>query len=212
MSPFDAGIAQAFHIAAAELGMATAAWLFVREVATEGGAPRVAELRDHLGRDYPVLDAVAAIWLTGRTSPTIDPAGVIAVCARARRLVIVGLETAPLDALVPLLPGVEIALLAHGDLGTDWLRVVSNYEGRLTLVDLSSFQRFAGKSSVLLTFAYGQHGEGTYVGSSWLRVNGPDVRTQFRSIVAWDVLGAPMYVYPRWLVAAALDDFSHLLS
>jgi hypothetical protein len=41
-----------------------------------------------------------------------------------------------------------------------------------------------------------------------VRVCGEDVRTQFRSLVAWDVLPHPFFVYPRWLVPAALSTFS----
>jgi hypothetical protein len=202
---------QAFHVAAGELGMASAAWLFVREVALSGGERRVAELRDLLGRDYPVLDAVVAAWQGGRRGPEIDLAPVLAACATANRLLVAGLETDFLDALVPKLSVRTVALLAHGDFATDWPRVASNYGGRVELVDVSSFQRMAGRDSVILTFVYGVHSDGTFVSPRWLRVNGADVRTQFRSIIAWDVLRAPMFVYPRWLVGVSLDHFSHVV-
>lgn len=208
MTALGPSIGQAFPVAAGELGMASAAWLFVREVAGLRGDAGVAALRDLLGRTFPVLDAVASVWLEGRRAPDTDPSDVLAACAGAETVVVVGLETDFLDALVPRLGAARVALLAHGDFATDWDRVAANYGGRVTLTELSSFQRLAGKRSVLLTFVYGAQGDGTYVGSGWLRAAGPDVRTQFRDMVAWDVLRAPMYVYPRWLVGVPLADFS----
>ena len=38
-----------------------------------------------------------------------------------------------------------------------------------------------------------------------------DVRTQFRELIGWEVLGGEMYVYPRWLVQAPLVDFSWVI-
>jgi hypothetical protein len=40
---------------------------------------------------------------------------------------------------------------------------------------------------------------------------GQDVRTQFRSIIGWDVLGEVMYLYPRWMTETSLADFSHVV-
>lgn len=210
-APLGAGIGQAFEVAAGELGMCTAAWLFVREIRAAGGPALVAALRDRLGRDFPVLDSVAAAALAGAEGPNIDPAGVVAACAGATQLVVVGLETAFLDALVPRLPDLRIALVTQGELPADWERVVGNYGGRVEPTGLASFQALAGRRSVLLTFAYGVRGHAAHVPAAWLRVIGADTRTQFRGIVAWDVLHEPMYVYPRWLVEAPAVDFSHVV-
>jgi hypothetical protein len=204
------GLAQAFGVAAGELGMCSAAWLFCREVASVAGDAGVSALRDQLGRTFPVLDAVAAHWLCGARGPNLDPTAALATCARAERVVVVGIESAFLDALVPAL-GVPAALLRRSAFEVDWERVISNYQGQLELVDLDSFQGWAGPKSVLLTFAYGVHGERTHVLPSWMRATGEDVRTQFRSLVAWDVLRTSMYVYPRWLVEAPTDHFTHLV-
>jgi hypothetical protein len=204
-------VAQAFAIAAAELGMCSAAWLFVRETAAEGGDALVGQLRDRLGRDYPVLDSVAASWLDGARSPAIDTDGVLGALRGITRLVVVGLETAFLDALLPKLPGCRVSLLTHGELDADWSRVLANYPGRIEPTDFGSFQALAGNRSALLTFAYGVREPNTHVAASWLRVSGADVRTQFRALVAWDVLRAQMYVYPRWLVEARTVGFSHVV-
>ena len=45
MSSLPLGIAQAFEVAMGELGFASAAWLFVREVADKGGEALVIDAR-----------------------------------------------------------------------------------------------------------------------------------------------------------------------
>jgi hypothetical protein len=210
LSPaLPSGIEQAFEVAAGELGMCSAAWLFVREVAAEGGDPLVRELRDRLGRAFPVLDTVCSVWASGRTAPQVDPAGVLLACAGATRVVVVGIESAFLDQLVPRLEGVRLALLCHSAFHVDWDRALANYEG-LEPVNLDSFQGWAGPKSALLTFAYGVARASAHILPAWLRVVGEDVRTQFRSLIAWDVLGAQMYVYPRWLVEVPASSFTHI--
>jgi hypothetical protein len=211
MTEIRPGVGQAFAIAAGELGMCSAAWLFARETAASGGDALVAALRDRLGRDFPVLDGVAAAWLAGKRGPELGTDGVLRALRGISRLCVVGLETAFLDALVPRLSDCRIALLTHGELEADWTRVLSNYAGRVEATGFSSFQGLAGRKSALLTFAYGVREPLTHVASAWLRISGGDVRTQFRSLVAWDVLRAEMYVYPRWLVEVRTSDFSHVI-
>lgn len=211
MSDLPAGLAQAFRVAAAELGMCSASWLFVRELSEDGGDDRVEALRDRLGRDFPVLDTVAAEWLGGARVPHIDPGAVVGACSGANRVLVVGVEAAFLDALVPRLDGMAIALLSHSDFEVDWDRVLGNFDGRVERTDLSSFQAWGGRRSVLLTFAYGSTEHNITVSTTWLRVMGEDVRTQFRTIVAWDTLHAPMYVYPRWLVEVPLGGFTQVV-
>jgi hypothetical protein len=203
------GLDQAFAVAAGELGMCCAAWLYVERVARDGGDELVHALRDSLGRSYPVLDAIAEKWLQGTRSLSTDPAPVLAACEGAHQIVVIGVEAFFLDALLPRLGRTRCALLTHSSFEVDWARVLANYGGRIEPVDLEHFQAWGGPSSVLLTFAYGGHGESTNVLPSWLRVTGEDVRTQFRSLIAWDVVRAPMFVYPRWLVEVSAATFTH---
>lgn len=211
MSALPPGLDQAFRMAAAELGMCSAARLFVRELAAEGGPPLVAEARDLLGRAYPVLDFVAACAIEGAPETPADPGPVLSALAGITRLLVVGIEADFLDALEPRLEGVEIGLLAEvGGLAADLRRVLANYGGRVRAVGLDDFQSWAGRRSALLTFVYGTDGHVAHVQGAWLRVSGPDVRTQFRSLVGWDILGRPLDVYPRWLVETHREDFSEL--
>lgn len=211
MSALPPGLEQAFTAAAGELGMCCASWLFAQNVAESAGEGAVAELRDALGRAFPVLDSVCAQWQQGeRVEP--DPAAVLSLLSGVDRVVIVGLESLFVDALISALPaGVKVALLRHSSFPVDWDRVRANQPERLQLVDLESFQGWAGARSALVTFAYGVQGGSAHVVPQWLRASGEDVRTQFRSLIAWDVLRAPMFVYPRWLVEVGTESFTEVV-
>lgn len=209
MSRLPEHLGQAFLMAAGELGMASAARLFVRELARLGGDNLVAEAGDALGREYPVFDFVAHRWLEGDRAARLDPSSVRQALEGITRLVVVGLETDALDVLVGSLSGVEIGLIVEPfGVAPDLRRVLANFGGALRTVDLEEFRRWAGKRSSLLTFVYGTDSHTAHVATTWLRVSGPDVRAQFRSLVGWDVLGEPMRLYPRWLVETSCEDFS----
>lgn len=211
MSELPRGLEQAFLVAASELGFCSASWLFVREFAGAGGAPLVHQLRDELGRSFPVLDAVAAQWLANPTATAPDCAAVVAACRAAKRILVVGFEADCLDALLPQLPTQKFCLLRYSAVGdVDWDRILANYEDRVEATDLASFQQFAGTSSVVLTFLYGASEHAAHVSPAWLRLIGEDVRAQFRSFIGWNILPRPMYVYPRWLVEVPRSDFTVL--
>jgi hypothetical protein len=207
------GLGQAFGAVAGELGMASASWLFVRAVARSAGDAGVTALADGAGQDYPVLDAVARGWVGGVREQTLDPVGVVNAVGRATRLVVVGMEATPLDALVRSIdPSVKLAMIAHSPFPADWDRVLDNYGGRIERVDLDTFQHWAGGKSALLTFAYGCQDGRTAVMPLWLRTCGQDVRAQFRALVAWNVLTSPLLLYPRWLVEVDTDTFTHFVT
>ena len=200
MTTLPPELAQSFSVAMGELGFCSTAWLYVRVVAQAGGDELVTVLREQLGRTFPVLDAVAADWISGQRAPSVDAGAVFTACHGLERLLVVGLEADFLDALLP-----------YSMVDVDWERVSANYAGRVQLVDLSAAQEWAGSRSGLLTFVYGHNGHLSHVRPSWVRFIGDDIRTQFRSIIGWNVLRAPLYVYPRWLVEAPLSDFSEVL-
>jgi hypothetical protein len=207
------GLDQAFGAVAGELGMASASWLFVHAVARCTGAPGVGALAEAAGADFPVLDAVARAWLGGLREPILDPRKALDAVGKATRVVVVGVEATYLDALVQRLDaGVKVAMIAHSPFPVDWERVLDNYRGRVERVDLDTFQNWAGAKSALLTFAYGREDSRTIVAPLWLRACGADVRSQFRALVAWNVLETPLQLYPRWLVEVEADSFTHFVS
>lgn len=212
MTELPPALGQAFYMAATELGMCSAARLFVRELARAGGDDLVRAASDEIGRSYPVFDFVAGRFVEGDRDPRADPGPVLAALGGVARLLVVGLEADFLDALVPALEGVELGLITEsGGVEPEWRRVLANYGGRVEPVGLSEIQRWAGRRSALLAFVYGTDGHTAHVPATWLRVSGPDVRANFRSLTGWDILGRPMSVYPRWLVAASCEDFSRLV-
>lgn len=209
MSSLSPTLMQAFAVAAAELGFCSAAWLFVREIAANGGSPLVSDLRDALGRTFPVLDAVAAAWLEGERAPVIHANAVAKALTGSQTILIVGLEADFLDALTPVLGDRRVFLLAHSNLSElAWQRVLSNYAGRIEPIDLLTFQRLAGAKTAILCLAYGATDHAVHVHPAWLRMFGDDVRAQFRAFIGWDVLRRPMYVYPRFLVEVPRGDFT----
>jgi hypothetical protein len=202
-------LGSAFELASAELGFAAAAWLFVDEVAAFGGDGFVAGLREDLGTSFSVLDVVAGLWLNGVRPRAIDTSAIRGALEGTRRLLVVGIESRHLDALVEDLPkDTRIGLLSYRLQRVDWERVLSNYEGRVEAVDVAEFQGWAGARSTILTFAYGVRDERVHVLPAFLRVAGPDVRTQFRDIIGWDVLGSPPEVYPRRLVETTTSELT----
>lgn len=203
---------QAFRLAASELGMASAAWLFVRETADVEGDAGVAILRDQLGRSWPVLDAACAGWLAGAREHRIDVQAVLPPLAGITRLVLVGYEADWVDVLIAALPpDVQVGLILLGDPLAQWSRVLANHGRRVQALALADFQAWAGPRSVLMTFVYGVSGDQVFVLPTWLRTAGPDVRLQFRSLLGWRVLDLPLAVYPRWLVAAERQTLTDLL-
>lgn len=191
--------------------MASAAWIFVEEAGASGGDAAVHALREELGRDWPVLDAVCAGWLDGARAPAADCDELLSLLHGITRLVVVGLEARWLDALLRVLPETtRVAMVQASALDPDWERIAANYGGRLTLLELADFQSWAGPRSVLMTFVYGEAADQIFVLPSWLRVCGPDVRLQFRELVGWRILPLPMAVYPRWLAVEDTHTFTAL--
>lgn len=206
-----ASLASAFQGTAAELGWCSAARLFTRELAAAGGCDLVARAADQLGRAYPVFACVAQRAIDGNDRG-VDAQPIVDALSGVRRLLVVGLESDFLDALVPRLPNTTIGVVTLSDgLDTDWRRVLANYGGRVVPVALGEVQDWSGRHSAILTFVYGTDDHMVHVAPAWLRVSGSDVRAQFRSLVGWDVMGSPMALFPRWLVSTGANDFSHLI-
>lgn len=208
---------QSFRLAASELGMASAGWLFVGETAAESAndaaaSASIGELRDRMGRAWPVLDTLCAGWLAGQRSPGVSVASLLPHLAGAERIVLVGYEALWLDALLAALPGeVRVGLVLMGDPLADWERVLANHGGRIEALSLEDFQSWAGPRSVLLTLVYGATGRHLFVLPAFLRTTGADVRLQFRALLGWHILDVPMELYPRWLVAAEADAVTELV-
>lgn len=202
---------QAFRTAAGELGLADAAWRFVAELDAVGGEALITEVRNELGTTFPVLDAVCGRHLE-HVAPIVDVSAIVERCQGLKRLVLVGLEARWADALLSALPtSTEIALMPSASFPGDAERMLANLPSGVSLVGLDRFQRFAGPRSGLLTFVYGRTDASAFVVPEWVRCQGPDVRSQFRSFLGWNVLGRPPDVYPRWLIEVPVELFTSVV-
>ena len=193
--------------------MFTASTLFLRELQRREGIEAIAALRARLSREFPVFDAVADRWTAG-PPPPLSPSLVVDAARGTTRVLVAGFDADPLDALVDALaPEARIGLVANvGELCGDLSRTLANYAGRVELVDLAAMPAWVGRKSALVTFVYGVDEHDTaYTSLAWLRAQGPDVRTQFRSIIGWNLLGAAPSIHPKWVVASSIDDFSELV-
>lgn len=210
MTALPRGIDQTFRLAASELGFAAATRLFIRSL---GETPEAVDaLREALGREYPVLDAMTAYWLDHKRFGAPDPQPIATIVAGCGAVIVVGLEADHLDALIDALPRVSFKLLASEVLPTDWDRVAANYAERLEVVPLEQAYVHAGADSCVLCFAYGIKPETLYVPQSWMRFFGRDTRPLFRSLIAWNIVPAPFDVYPRWLAACPSQDFTDIVT
>ncbi|MBI1949211.1 MAG: hypothetical protein HYS27_26225 [Deltaproteobacteria bacterium] len=212
--------ADAFALVAGELGMLSAARLFVNEAEAAGGHGAIGDLKAALGSAFPVLDAVAGRALADDPvrAPSITP--VVEALAGCTRVLFVGLEVDCVEpvarALAAQVPSATVGVILDMNLPHDEARVRANLEAvgerGVSLVPLTSFQRFSGHKSALVTAIYGTDGFRAAVCSSWVRIFGPDARTQFRSLLGWNLLGAPLNEYPRWLSETSASDFTELIS
>lgn len=202
------GISTAFRRCVGELGMWSAASLFVGAARGRGGEGAVEELRAALGAEFPVLEVVASG--DGPRAPGAERA--LAACAGLKRLLVVGVEA---DCLAPLLDGlaadVRVGLLLDTTFPADLGRVEASWGPRVSLLDLGDFQRLAGPRSGLLCTVYGADAFRAVVPRVWMRCHGEDVRAQFSRLIGWNVLGGLMGSYPRWLTDTDVSDFTELV-
>jgi len=206
-----APLVQSFAAAAGELGQVSASRLFIRTCVRHGGTEAVADLRRQAGATFPILDTAAQDYVeTGRLRP-LDANHAIDLLSRLSTVVVVGFESEPLDLLVTALPRQRIIALTHAALPGDWERMLANYHGRVQAVDLDGILDHAGPDSALLCFVTGGHGHSVYVPSAWLRVHGPDTRTVFARLIAWNLLPLPFERYPRWQAEVPCSDFTDMI-
>lgn len=210
--PLPPGLRAGFLVAATELGMFSAARLYAMEIARARGTEGVAHARDELGRDYPVFDAVATRWLSSGDVPMVDERPLVEELGDATRVLIAGTEADAFDPLIPALSHARIGfLVGGGGLEPDAARFAANFGGRLEIVPLTEWTRWAGSKSALVTIVYGTEDDVAFVPQAHLRLVGPDVRTSFRSLIGWDILGARPRLHPRFLAETRLRDFSALI-
>lgn len=207
------GLAPAFHQSAGELGLWSAARLFVNAAFAAGGLDAVKAVDDALGDDHPVLEHVAQRAIQTRMPvppPLLDE--LVARCAGLRRLVMVGIEAEVLGGVIERLPAdVDIVVIPDAMFPADRDRLVASWTPRVRLTDLGAFQGAGGARSALLTPVYGADDFHAVVTAAWVRAHSRDVRLQFRHLIGVNLVGTRMAAYPRWLSETDRADFTELL-
>ncbi len=208
-----AGLEPAFRACAGELGLWSAARLFVNAAWDAGGAAAVTALDEDLGGDYPVLETVAQRALAmQRAVPPPGLAALMALCADLRRVVVVGIEADVLGPLADRLPAaIDIQALVDATFPVDAARLAASWLPRVRLTDVGAFHRAAGGRSALVTCLYGSDDYTAVVAPAWLRAHSPDIRLLFRNLVGVNLAGPRMSAYPRWLGETATSDFTDLV-
>lgn len=207
------GLDPAFRACAGELGLWSAARLFVNAAWDAGGDDAVVALDEELGDGFPVLEHVAGRVRATRASlspPRLD--ALIGACDGLRHVVMIGVEADILSALVARLPhDVDIVALFDATFPVDRMRVTASWAPRVRLLDLGSFQQAAGARSALVTTVYGADDFHAVVTPAWVRAHSQDVRLQFRRLIGVNIVGTRMAAYPRWLSETPRADFTTLL-
>ncbi|MBP7776693.1 MAG: hypothetical protein KA371_06155 [Acidobacteria bacterium] len=208
------GLEPAFRVCAGELGLWSAARLFVNAAWEAGGADAVGALDDDLGGGFPVVDEVVRRVLANQ-APLVPPAldAVVERAADLRRLVVVGVEADLLGPLVDRLPpAVEVFAIFDATFPVDLARVGAAWIPRVRLTNIGDFEHAAGGRSGLISPVYGADAFRAAVAPVWLRVHSPDVRLLFRRLIGVDLVGARMASYPRWLGETDSADFTDLVT
>lgn len=193
------GLERSFQLAAVELGRLSAARLFVRVLAEEGGATALDAAEAELGEGSSMFAAVAAATRAGAPVPAPAADVLAPVVPALDRVLVAGLETDGLDALVARWPALQVGLVRNMSDDLAWARVMANYGGRLCAVSLEDWPAWAGPRSALLTFCYGfavQPGEAVDVASEPAASDGA---TNPAHPSATSILGRQAWVDPLWL-------------
>jgi hypothetical protein len=208
------GIDAAFRVCVGELGMWSAARLFVESSWREAGADGLDEVRAALGEEYPMVEELAIRVLGGRVGIAIpDPRPVAERLHGCRKVVFVGMEAHALGPLLDaLVASAEVAILLDPTFPFDRDRVNAGWGSRCRILELSDLQALAGAHSAIVAPVYGADDYSATVSRLWPRLHGPDVRLMFRELIGWSILTNAMQIYPRWLVQTDRADFTHFIA
>lgn len=117
-------------------------------------------------------------------------------------IVVVGIESVILDNLTRKLPESRFYLIPHSET-LEAERVLANFPPNVHLVDVREIMKLGGTHSVLLSYAFCQVQEDSFIYPVTFRAVGPDVRSSYNRIIGLNILSG----YNRYL-----DDMAPLYS
>jgi len=191
------GIMRTISSVISELGAFSAALVLhdtVYRLAYREGASRLAE---NLAEYFPLYGEIAESGL----SPTeveqiinerIDP--LIEQLRDFSSIVVVGIESVILDSLTRELPESRFYLIPHSET-IEEERVLANFPPNVHLIDVREIMRLGGARSVLISYAFCQIEEDSFIYPVTFRAVGPDVRSSYNRIIGLNILSG----YNRYL-------------
>jgi len=117
-------------------------------------------------------------------------------------IVVVGIESVILDNLTRKLPESRFYLIPHSET-LEAERVLANFPPNVRLIDVREIMELGGTHSVLLSYAFCEMLEDSFIYPVTFRAVGPDVRSSYNRIIGLKLLSG----YNRYL-----DDMAPLYS
>ena len=109
-------------------------------------------------------------------------------------IVVVGIESVILDSLTRKLPQSRFYLIPHSET-IDAERILANFPANVRLIDIREIMGLGGTRSVLISYAFCQMEEDSFIYPVTFRAVGPDVRSAYNQIVGLNILSG----YKRYL-------------
>jgi len=117
-------------------------------------------------------------------------------------IVVVGIESVILDILTRKLPESRFYFIPHSET-LESERVLANFPPNVHLIDVREIMKLGGAHSILLSYAFCEVHEDSFIYPVTFRAVGPDVRSSYNRIIGLNMLSG----YNRYL-----DDMAPLYS
>ncbi len=199
------GIMRTISALISELGAFSAALILhdtVYRLTRQEGAARLAET---LAGYFPLYGEIIENDLSPAEAERIIEESTDRLIEQLRTfssIVVVGIESVILDNLTRKLPESRFYLIPHSET-LEAERVLANFPPNVHLVDVREIMKLGGTHSVLLSYAFCQVQEDSFIYPVTFRAVGPDVRSSYNRIIGLNILSG----YNRYL-----DDMAPLYS
>ena len=199
------GVMRTISALISELGAFSAALILhdtVYRLTRQEGAARLAET---LAGYFPLYCEIIENDLSPSEAETVIHESTERLIEQLRifsSIVVVGIESVILDNLTRKLPESRFYLIPHSET-IEAERVLANFPPNVHLIDVREIMELGGTHSVLLSYAFCQMQEDSFIYPVVFRAVGPDVRSSYNRIIGLNILSG----YSRYL-----DDMAPLYS
>jgi len=199
------GVMRTISALISELGAFSAALILhdtVYGLTRREGAVRLAET---LGGYFPLYGEIIETDLSPAETERIINENTDRLSETLRTfssIVVVGIESVILDILTRKLPESRFYLIPHSET-LESERVLANFPPNVHLIDIREIMKLGGPHSILLSYAFCEVHEDSFIYPVTFRAVGPDVRSSYNRIIGLNMLSG----YNRYL-----DDMAPLYS